>query len=356
MANLYWVGGTANWDGTALLKWSATSGGIGGLAVPTSSDNVFLDSNSGNGTITIASTVALCLNLDCTGFIGTLSSSAVGLTISGSLTLSTGMTYSMSNTLTFNSSGTANITTNTQNLLGVMTFSGSGNYILQDNLTNSSTGTLILTSGTLDINGKTLSCWWFSSSNSNVRTLKINGGILDLKFDTANTILWDVSTSTNLTVDTTNGGTIKVSAATGNRRVFQGASLTYPNFWISNTSTGSLDITGSNTFSDFKGDGGGAHTIKFTVGTTTTVSTFNVNGIAGNLIILNSTTTGTHNLIKIGGGSISCDYLNIQHSVATPVNTWYAGLNSTNNQATSTAGSGWIFSIPQTGKSFLNFM
>jgi hypothetical protein len=51
-------------------------------------------------------------------------------------------------------------------------------------------------------------------------------------------------------------------------------------------------------------------------------------------------------LTKTGGGVISSDYLNIQHSVASPANTWYAGANSTNNQATATAGSGWIFTVP----------
>jgi hypothetical protein len=30
MADRYWVGGTDTWNGTALLKWSTTSGGVGG--------------------------------------------------------------------------------------------------------------------------------------------------------------------------------------------------------------------------------------------------------------------------------------------------------------------------------------
>ena len=53
-----------------------------------------------------------------------------------------------------------------------------------------------------------------------------------------------------------------------------------------------------------------------------------------NLPEINSTTTGTHALTKTGGGVISGDYLNIQHSVASPADTWYAGTHSTNNQAT----------------------
>ena len=30
MADRYWVGGTAAWDGTAGTKWALTSGGAGG--------------------------------------------------------------------------------------------------------------------------------------------------------------------------------------------------------------------------------------------------------------------------------------------------------------------------------------
>src|SRR4051794_2261012 len=47
MANRYWIGGDGNIGDTA--HWSATSGGAGGVSVPTSSDNVFFDSNSRGG-------------------------------------------------------------------------------------------------------------------------------------------------------------------------------------------------------------------------------------------------------------------------------------------------------------------
>lgn len=39
----YWIGGTGNWNDTA--NWSYSSGGGGGVAVPTSSDDVYFDSN-----------------------------------------------------------------------------------------------------------------------------------------------------------------------------------------------------------------------------------------------------------------------------------------------------------------------
>ena len=80
MANRYWVGGTATWDGTAGTKWSTTSGGAGGAAVPTAVDDVFFNGASGSNTITISGSRA-CRMLDCTGFTGTLNFGSSVLTL-----------------------------------------------------------------------------------------------------------------------------------------------------------------------------------------------------------------------------------------------------------------------------------
>ena len=70
MANRYWVGGTGNWDATT-THWSATSGGSGGASVPTYSDNVFFDANSGVGTVNCSAAIHSCGAL-------TLTDSAMG--------------------------------------------------------------------------------------------------------------------------------------------------------------------------------------------------------------------------------------------------------------------------------------
>ena len=51
MANRYWIGGSGDWTDTA--NWSTTSGGSGGASVPTASDDVYIDANSGSGTVYI---------------------------------------------------------------------------------------------------------------------------------------------------------------------------------------------------------------------------------------------------------------------------------------------------------------
>lgn len=53
MAARFWVGGTGTWDASSTTNWSATTGGAGGVSVPTSADNVTIDANSGSGIITV---------------------------------------------------------------------------------------------------------------------------------------------------------------------------------------------------------------------------------------------------------------------------------------------------------------
>jgi hypothetical protein len=112
MANRYWVGGTATWDGTALLKWSTTSGGIGGSAVPTSADTVFFDAASGANTVTIGANTAICDSLTMTGFTGTLAFGSNSITCagSGSNTFLGATTYSVTGTPLINITGTGTLT------------------------------------------------------------------------------------------------------------------------------------------------------------------------------------------------------------------------------------------------------
>lgn len=104
MANRYWVGGNGNWDATAGTKWATTSGGAGGAAVPTASDDVFLDNGTGTGNVTVSAT-SVAKSLDCTGYVGTLTMNAQ-LTVSGSVTLVSGMAVAGTSTLVVDATGT----------------------------------------------------------------------------------------------------------------------------------------------------------------------------------------------------------------------------------------------------------
>lgn len=290
-------------------------------------------------------------NIDFTGFAGTWTNSIV--TIYGNLTASTGMTVGAgANGVTFSAtSGTQTITSNTKTLDFPLGFNGiGGTWQLQDNLTIGSTRTITLTNGTFDLNNKNLSMGLFALG-SGTKTISLGSGTATMT-NTGN--VWNTLTNVaNFTVTPTTGTILIVD--TSNVAInFLGGGKTFGNiYWNRGTSTASNTLSGDNTFANFKDDGTAAHSILFTAGSTTTLATWNVSGSgAGNEITINSTTTATHALTKTGGGTISSDYLNIQHSIARPwsgaagTDTWYAGTHSVDNQAVATAGNGWIFTAP----------
>jgi phage baseplate assembly protein gpV len=179
MADRYWVGGTANWDGTAGTKWATTSGGAGGASVPTSADNVFFDANSGAVTVTL-NAIGECNNLNFTGFTGTWSAVNYPITIYGNLTVVAAMTWN-GGAMTFNGATTGKtVTTNGKTLTGSsLTFNTTGGgWILQDALVCDNIGVY---SGTLDTNSKNVTV------NSSIT---LSGGTLTCGASTIIALSW----------------------------------------------------------------------------------------------------------------------------------------------------------------------
>jgi len=70
--------------------------------------------------------------------------------------------------------------------------------------------------------------------------------------------------------------------------------------------------------------------------------------LIGNLSLEDSTKDirlkNVYNLVKVGGGTITCNYVDVYHSIATPAfGTWYGGTGSVSHQSTGTSGTGWNF-------------
>lgn len=194
MADRYWVGGTANWDATAGTKWATTSGGAGGAAVPTASDNTFFDAASGAVTVSKTSAGATA-SLDFTGFAGTFSG-ASNMSVTGDFIVDGGMAWSYNGTLTFSGGGSKTITTNGKALsITGVNFSNAGatwtftdDFILNRNGTTSvtytsgtlvwGTNTMYITAYSVDIQGawsfNNLDITMLSVVNSTVVTLNNN--------------------------------------------------------------------------------------------------------------------------------------------------------------------------------------
>jgi hypothetical protein len=242
MADRYWVGGTAAWDGTAGTKWSTTSGGGGGASVPTSADDVFF-TNLSSGTCTISSGNTGAKSINCTGFTGTLAGNAV-IIVSGSVTLDAGMTFTYNGTMTLNGTGTL---TSAGKTFGPVNISGSGITVTLGGALNIGGNTLTVTQGTLDTANYNLTASVISSANSNVRTITLGSSTLTLSGSTP----IGFSTNTNLTF---NAGTSTINATAAGPTIAGGAAsatgVTFYNVAFAAGGSG-IDIRGINTFNDF---------------------------------------------------------------------------------------------------------
>lgn len=203
MADRYLVA-TANWSSTD--AWSATSGGAAGASVPTSSDNVYCDANSGAVTLTISST-AVCNDLVCTGFTGTITQTS-GLELYGAtITLGAGMTLDCSiigSWQFYATSGTQVFTSAAQEIGQFYTVGSGGTVQLADALTVKSS--LYRLYGTFDPNGNKVTC-------TNTSALYISGfsgssAFYDLDFTPATggagrklVLSSDITVTNDLTLD-----------------------------------------------------------------------------------------------------------------------------------------------------------
>jgi hypothetical protein len=233
MADRYWVGGTANWDGTAGTKWAASSGGAGGETVPTSADDVYFDGASGAVTVTV-SAASPCRALNFTGFTGTFAGTSPVNTF-GNVVVATGMTWTHTGTLQFTGGVTQTLTSNGKTLSSLVQITTSGTTLsLSDALTV--TTALTLTQGTFTTNNFNVTATALVSNNSNTRTINLGSSTVTLSASGASVI--GFATSTNLTF---NAGTsqltltssttpqISVGTTTGSGVTFYNVSFTGAN-------------------------------------------------------------------------------------------------------------------------------
>lgn len=339
---------------TGSSGWSSTSSGftITGTPVvnisPAATSDVTTSTTAGEPNsisfnITSGTSVSVSghfRNLNFTGFSGTLDNAA--RTIFGDLTLSTGMTLTAgTSTTTFASTSATprTIRTNGRTLDFPLTFNGAGGtFRLLDALTMGSTRTLTHTNGTIDLNGFNLTVGTAYTTATGTKNLTFNGGTLTCA--TASTTAFNNAQPTNFTTTAGTGtGTINMTAATA--KTFVGGGSTY-NCTLNNGGAGALTITGNNTFTTLS-NSVQPTSFLFTAGTTTTLTNWNINGTAGNLVTIGSPTAASHTLSK-SSGTVTGDFLSISRSTATGGASWNA-TNSTDGGN----NTGWIFGAAAAG-------
>lgn len=324
----YKASGSANWS--AVANWYLGTGGSGGAGrVSLPQDTARFDAGSfGAGSMVVTQDMPRICGMDWTGATNTPEFSYVDVyTIYGSVTLISGMTIGASTAVfTFGGRGNYTIDCGGNIFMGGLTINApTATITLKSNFTvGSPTTTITITNGALTaIDGA--NNWVISTGKMTISA----GGTITLGSAThlltaLSGTLWRCKAAGTVNANTS---TIKMTGAlTGAISFGEGETKTYYNIWNATTNAFVLTMLGSCTFNDFKIDAG--RTVNFTAATTQTVNTFTALGATGNLITLRSTTTTNAILTKAGGGTISCDYMDVDYITGNPDKTWYMGLNS----------------------------
>lgn len=258
-------------------------------------------------------------NYDFSGFSGSLSSAFQ--TIFGNLVLSSTMTtITGTSPIVFSSTNASprTITTNGVVINFPLRFNGvGGTWNLSDNLTLASNKPLQLYNGTFNSNGKNVSVGGLFLS-SGTKTLNLSSSVWTVTGDDSTlTTTWN--TNTDVAGLTVVPGTATINMTSANTKTFAGGGKTWPT--LNQGGAGRLIIQQANTFANITNTVQPA-TITFPASTTTTVSAFTVSGTSGNLITLNSSTSGTRATLSDASGVNSVAFCDIKDINATGGATW----------------------------------
>lgn len=266
----------------------------------------------------------------------------------GSLVLAGTMFVNNSGVFRFGGRGAFTVTSNGRPINvtgGVQVYAPTGSYTLLDGF--STNGTFDLNSGGWTTSGFSWSLAALASNVTSARTLNIANSTINLT-STGGVTIWVLNpASLSLTAA---GSIINIAGASSATRIFNGGSAnSYGTFNYNIAgSTGALTLAASGgTFSAFNfSDVTNARTLTVTAGQTVNFGALNIQGSAGKLMSIRSTTPGSQATINVSS-QVSGDYLDIQDSNVTGTTPAYAGANSID----SLNNTNWAFTVPPAGGS-----
>jgi hypothetical protein len=260
-------------------------------------------------------TTATAVTLTSPTFFSRATQTLTGVSYSGTITLNS------INSSTFQL-GSAFTTSGVGITLAVGTFNLNG-----FNYTNSTSGAFSNTGGSITLGASTMSVWTFTMSGTGGRTLSWGTGNITCTA-TSGTIF--NNTSTGITFSGTPKVILSNNTASASVSCALGSTYSYDTVTLSGTAaTQTFSFTSAATVTTLNTTKTNAFTIRLSAGNTFTVTNFSITGTVGNVVTLNSTSTGTQaTLAKAGGGTVTLNYMSIRDSNASPASTWTA-LNST---------------------------
>jgi hypothetical protein len=250
----YWVGGTGNWSDTA--RWSTSSGGASGAAVPRSHDDVVFDSLS-NATAYTATVNAVTGGIRMKSL--TIAGPLVGnVTLAGSSALiihddvtlpATGLTRTFSGNITLSGSTAGKtLTTNGVALDSVLIVNGvSCEWALGSALNNNTVADIRVTNGSFDTASYNVTAGGFLSNHGNSVTYIL--GSSTLTFGGSGSTIDFGTTETNAANLTVTAGTSQINLSNSNAGL-TGNGKTFYNVSFTNVGAGTVTINGANSFNN----------------------------------------------------------------------------------------------------------
>jgi hypothetical protein len=244
MAAKYWYkSGNQSDNWATAANWYNGSGGTGGLSgVPVAGDDVYLDANSGTGTLTIAAAAAFN-SLTCTGFTGTLAGTST-IAFTGNIILGSGMGLTYTGIATLGA-GTGLLTTNGKTVtFNIVVNNAAALLGFIGNFTSTATASLTLTSG--------FAGWYGTAYSISIGSFVSTGAVTRILGADINIIgtgtVWNVS-GTNFAFNSTSA---TITDASASAKTITHSPTTAPSgydyrasFNITGAGTGSYTFTGN---------------------------------------------------------------------------------------------------------------
>jgi len=368
---LYWVGGTGDWNDAN--HWALTSGGAGGNCAPTQLDDVYFDGlsfSAGGQIVSVSNSSIACKNMNWKGWLSgnpathsptfTMPSTSI-ISVFGSMTLISGMTWTVAGQISLKGTGSQTLTSGGQDLstlgyIGLYVDCNPGTYTLADKLT---VDYFHLESGNFKLNGNSMhvvgtGLWDYTFYT---RSFDISNSYLTVDWFMDARVAFNMISTNSIVNYTSYSGGISTTGNTFDKVYFTCTTASGTNNYFNGSGAqntlntfrawSSAGFYGTNTIKDSMEVGSGTYT--FQAGDTTYFNNYATLSFVGTQtlpVFLQSTSAGSQHHWVMKKGRVCANHIWIKDSDPSGGATWQGGTDADNQSGNTVGGTGWDFITP----------